>query len=188
MKRWIAILLIFFPTFLFAGTRDTLVYQGLVVDLDGNALNGDFTVRFRLYETESGDEMVWEESQGLLFEDGMFVANLGEVTPFPTDLFAHGSLYLGIRIEDDSEMTPRTPLHSVAWSQWAAIAETLAPDAALARLVIEGYGEVINEEGEWVGPLIRGASEGKGSDGEKGEKGDRGEYAYLFNSYYPAQG
>ena len=57
------------------------------------------------------------ETQSVTTADGIFRVNLGSVTPFPSDFnFNWDGLYLGIKVNADSEMTPRVGLSAVPYA------------------------------------------------------------------------
>lgn len=151
---------------------------GMVTDLSGQGLTGEHRVVFRLYDSPDGTLVLWEETKLLTFLQGAYRATLGNQVGLPAELFLIGDLYLGITVDGDSEMKPRTPISSVPFARVAEVAQGLSVDAMVSRLVIEGVGEVINQSGQWVGPAVQAGGEGpkgdKGDKGDKGEKGDQG--------------
>lgn len=164
MKLGAITLSLFFllPTFAFATTRNSLHQQGLVVDLDGNPVEGLHEMTFRFYESATGGDPVWEETVGINFSGGFYSADLGEARGLPDELFQDAEdLYLGLILDWGEEFSPRFAIGSVPFSRVAEVAVTaLSVDDAISlpRLVISGYGEVIDENGEWIGPPI-GSSE-----------------------------
>jgi hypothetical protein len=118
-----------------AGSRDFLFHQGIATDTAGDPLEGNLNVTFRLYEEATGGTALWEESQLINFVNGVYLTELGSDEPFPSGLFEKESLFLGIQIEGDSEMTPRFEIRSVPFAQQAETAVTalsLAEDAVIA--------------------------------------------------------
>lgn len=128
-----------------AQVPDNLSYQGLLTDSAGQTISGPVLVEFLLYEEAIGGAPLWSEAQVITAADGVFTAILGEgALPFPVDLF-DGPVFLGIRVEADIEMTPRTPLTSSAFSHRARDADTLSgidaaqldQSAAVATLTVD---------------------------------------------------
>ena len=152
--------------------------SGMVKDVRGTWLDGAEFVTFRLYETETEGEPVWEETLDVLFVDGGYFVELGSMEPIPSEVFEEEDLYLTLQIGDDTEMAPRMRFYSVPWAMTADIAmkaKSLDEKAELTRLVVGGYGEVINSEGEWVGsPTGLKGDKGDTGTGLKGDKGDTG--------------
>lgn len=116
--------LLSFSSGVYAGTRDSLFYQGLVLDNAGDPVSGSLSLTFRLYEVPAGGSALWEETQSLNFVNGVYTAELGTVTSFPTTLFERENLYLGVQVAGDSEFSPRSALFSVPFAQQCEVAIT----------------------------------------------------------------
>lgn len=79
--------------------------QGLLTDGQGNPVDGPVEVRFAIYPAQSGGNPLWEETQSVEVEQGIFAAYLGTGNPVDLALFRdHSDLWLGIRVASDSEM------------------------------------------------------------------------------------
>lgn len=90
-------------------------YQGVLKDASGVVVtNGDYTLTFKLYETESGGTEIWTETKLITVVDGIINTKLGSITPIvlPFDK----TYWLGITIGTDSELNPRTKLSTVPYS------------------------------------------------------------------------
>lgn len=126
MSKILSIILValMIPVAAFAGSRNDLYYQGLLFDAEENAVSGTLHVTFRLYEEAEEGEPLWEETQSIVIDRGVYSVPLGSVESFPSGLFEQGSLYLGIQIEGDVEMSPRIGLYSVPFAQQAEVAAT----------------------------------------------------------------
>jgi hypothetical protein len=124
-----------------AGTSTgTIAYQGRLADASGNPLTGTYNMIFRLYEAASSGAPLWTEqwtgSNGVKASDGLFNVMLGSLTPIPTSLVTdHASLFLGITVGTDDEMTPRVQLGSVPF----AVQALTVPDGSItsAKLNID---------------------------------------------------
>ena len=97
-----------------------------VINNDKTSLkNGQYTIRFALYTTDrqnidpypsnaDAGSRVWQETQTINVSEGLITAYLGSLTPFPNSLiFSNNNYYLGIQIDNDSEMIPRRKIGSV---------------------------------------------------------------------------
>src|SRR3989338_577149 len=93
--------------------------SGMVKDVRGTWLDGAEFVTFRLYETETEGEPVWEETLDVLFVDGGYFVELGSMEPIPSEVFEEEDLYLTLQIGDDTEMAPRMRFYSVPWAMSA---------------------------------------------------------------------
>ncbi|MFO0882160.1 MAG: hypothetical protein U0491_01805 [Candidatus Saccharimonadales bacterium] len=97
-------------TVVHATINNQISFQGKLTNPDGtNVTNGTYSIVFSLYTVASGGAAVWTETQGSVsVTDGIFQVNLGSVTSLPGSVdFNSGSIYLGVKVGADPEMTPR---------------------------------------------------------------------------------
>lgn len=101
--------------------QDTVIvnYQGLLTDRDtSEPLTGEVRITFT-FEYPGGIvgwESVWES---VWVEDGLFEVKLGTLTPLPVTVFDADELYLGIRVGDDPQLTPKTLITTVPYAAYA---------------------------------------------------------------------
>ena len=110
----------------------TIAYQGRLADADGNPITNTVNMIFRLYDAATGGVFLWEEqwtgSNGVQVSDGLFNVMLGSLTPIPQSVITgHDSLFLGITVGTDDEMTPRVQLGSVPF----AVQALTVPDGSV---------------------------------------------------------
>ncbi|MFH1768458.1 MAG: hypothetical protein ABH858_04805 [Candidatus Omnitrophota bacterium] len=55
-------------------------YQGRLTDSGGAALNGSYSITFRIYDASSGGTFLWQETQSVVIQEGVFNVLLGSVT------------------------------------------------------------------------------------------------------------
>jgi hypothetical protein len=96
-------------------------YQGYLTDENGDPPpNDDYLITFRIYDAPEDGNIVWEEIHPAVHvTDGFFHVILGDGTPqvpIGDDVFNQPDRWLGIRIEDDPELTPRTRLVTVPYA------------------------------------------------------------------------
>jgi hypothetical protein len=121
-----------------AGTSTgTIAYQGRLADANGSPLTGTYNMIFRLYDAATGGTPLWTEqwtgSNGVKVSDGLFNVMLGSLTPIPTSLVTdHSSLFLGITVGTDDEMTPRVQLGTVPF----AVQALTVPDGSVTTAKI----------------------------------------------------
>ncbi|MGA7306240.1 MAG: tail fiber domain-containing protein [Rhodothermales bacterium] len=97
-----------------AQAPDSLSFQGRLTDSEGNPIFASgLSITFTLYK--AGVD-VWHETQPVDVENGIFDVLLGKVTPLDTVRF-NTAIDLGIKVDEDAEMTPRTPLAGVAYAK-----------------------------------------------------------------------
>ena len=121
-----------------ATSTSTIPYQGRLADASGNPITGKQNMEFRLYDVPVGGVPLWEEfwtgANSVDVSDGLFSVMLGSVnTGLAAAVQGHNSLYLGITVGTDSEMTPRVQLGSVPFSIWSlTVADNSITTAKLA--------------------------------------------------------
>lgn len=99
-------------------------FQGILRTSEGKLVSGAVNLTFSIYDAASGGTPLWSEGQSVTVEAGIYEARLGAVTPLPLSLFDGNTRYLGVKVGDDPEMTPRLPLISVPYAFRAAAADT----------------------------------------------------------------
>jgi len=95
-------------------------YQGVLIDpATGDPVaDASYEMVFSIYDVESGGTAIWTETKNVDTQNGLYSVMLGTTSPTPiTSVFLGGSVrYLGIKVGDDPEMTPRKQIVSVAYA------------------------------------------------------------------------
>ncbi len=102
-----------------AGINRTINFQGKLVSNPAktNVSNTSYTVVFTFYDRATGGTVLWQETQTVTTADGIFRVNLGSVTPIPSNFnFNWDGVYLGMKVNADSEMTPRIQMAAVPYA------------------------------------------------------------------------
>jgi|GEM_PF-3589862 len=96
----------------YATINPQIAFQGKLANPDGtNVADGSYSIVFSLYTAGSGGSSIWSETKSITLSDGLFQTNLGDTTALPGSVsFNVSSLYLGIKVGTDAEMTPRVSL------------------------------------------------------------------------------
>lgn len=115
-----------------ADPPSTFAYQGRLADSNGAPLTDTYTMVFRVYNSAAGGAPLWEEqwtgSNSVKVSDGLFNVMLGSLTAIPKSVVTGNStLWLGITVGTDNEMTPRIQLGSVP----TAIQALTVPDGSI---------------------------------------------------------
>ena len=105
-------------------STQTIAYQGRLADASGSPLTGFYSMVFRLYGAPEGGSPLWEETwtteNSVSVNDGLFNIMLGSLSPISQQVITgNSSLYLGIAVGTDSEMTPRVQLGTVPYATQA---------------------------------------------------------------------
>jgi len=111
-------------------------YQGKLIDPTTNApKTGPVTLTFKLYNdptlSGAGNLLYTETQSNIPLTNGAFSVQIGSLTAISRELFLGASVYLGVTVSGDSEMTPR---QNLAMSAYAYTANQLS-DNTDVRLV-----------------------------------------------------
>lgn len=96
----------------------TLVnYQGRLTDPAGDPVaDGNYSVVFTIYDDAVAGSTIWTETQNVTTTAGLFSILLGSVTAVTDNVFNGTTRYLGLAVDGDPELTPRTALVSVPYA------------------------------------------------------------------------
>ncbi len=163
----------------FAGVPHILTEQGRLLDATGTPVTGSVTLVFNLYDNPTSGTSLWTETQTVDLDAGNFSVDLGEGTSFDqgspakdlfvTEALAGKTLYLGITVNTDAEMSPRQALLAVPY---AIVADNAVGDITPNSVSIAGT-TVIDSTGKWVGPST-GLVGPQGPEGPTGATGAAG--------------
>ena len=150
-----------------------LNYQGQLTPKQNEEMPNPLTITFTLYNTPTTLQPLWQESQNVTHNDGIFHTLLGNISPFPKTLFDEDNLYLEIRIAEEPALQPRQRIVSVAYAMQAnnATGHITPQSLTLGSTTIDTTGKisttqittdslvigqtgVINRQGQWTGPPL----------------------------------
>ena len=119
-------LMVGLPATGFGDVPHQINFQGYLTDDLGNPLNGEYSMTFAIYNVDTGGSALWGDKLMVFVVNGVYDVILGQLSNEinPTDM--DGELFLGVRVENDAEMTPRQPITATAFALKAAIADTVA--------------------------------------------------------------
>ncbi|MCK4548077.1 MAG: right-handed parallel beta-helix repeat-containing protein [Candidatus Eisenbacteria sp.] len=103
-------------------------YQGILTDTGGQPVDGDHKITFAIYpDSAAGATALWtEEHDPVPVNEGLFNVILGGIEAIPDSVFASASRWMGIKVDDDPETSPRMQITSVPWAFSAAAADSAA--------------------------------------------------------------
>ena len=141
------------PTIAAAAGPWTVFFKGKVTGLPAEALAKAGFLQFSLYQEPTGGSPLWTSKIWQLSpnEKGEFIAKLGDAaqqdTIIPQDLFfKHEYLYLGVRMDQGEETSPRFRVSSAAHAADAAALQGHEPSEAASA----GQIPVIDQTGALV--------------------------------------
>jgi hypothetical protein len=106
------------------GFPGTINYQGMLRQPDGKPVaDGPYAITVAIYDAVTGGAPIHTETfNRTTVRDGIFNVVLGADAnnPLKQSVFDHAPLYMGIKVGEDSEMTPRQRVHAVPWALQAA--------------------------------------------------------------------
>ncbi len=93
-------------------TKTPVPFQGRLTDSSGAAVGGQVSLTFALYKQQNGTTVLWSEQHSVTPQDGWFAVVLGDVGAGGNALpdWDGSELWLGVTVQGDAEMTPRTPI------------------------------------------------------------------------------
>ena len=104
-----------------------MTHQGRLLDSQSEPVNGSFDITYRLFETATSSQVLWQETQLVSVADGLFSARLGSSVPLDFSVIGlkPDSLWLEIQIGGDPPISPRSRLSATPFS---AVAHGLKGD------------------------------------------------------------
>ncbi|OHA58438.1 MAG: hypothetical protein A2571_01510 [Candidatus Vogelbacteria bacterium RIFOXYD1_FULL_44_32] len=116
---------IFTPLTASAAINQQINYQGKLTTTAGAAVtDATRSTVFSLYTASSGGTAIWTETQSVSTTDGLFSVMLGSVTSLATVNF-NQTLYLGVNVASDGEMSPRKIIGAVPASFYSSDSDKL---------------------------------------------------------------
>ena len=123
-----------------------LHYQGVLSDIEGNPVHclndgsctDTYSMTFRLYaEVDGGDALFEQAESNVEISNGVFEVTLGSPTPITLAVVAGADLFLGLSINEGTELMPRLRVASSAFALKAqhAVSATTADKASDADTV-----------------------------------------------------
>ncbi len=121
--------LVFSSTYVFARVPPVINYQGKLTNPSGAPVNGTLQMVFTVYSDTGGITPLWTETQAaVVIDKGVFNVLLGSVDSIPYSVFDGSIRYLGVKVGDDPEITPRKPLVSVGYAFHSGTAHKMTFD------------------------------------------------------------
>ncbi|MFZ6186193.1 collagen-like protein, partial [Nannocystis pusilla] len=111
-------------------------------------VDGTQDITFAIYDAEVAGNEIWAETISVTFDEGFFSVRLGEQLVLDEIVFDGSTRWLGITVGSDPEMTPRAAIVSVPYAMFAG---DVRGEINPTSVNIQGFGQVINESGQWVG-------------------------------------
>ncbi|MEX2234620.1 MAG: tail fiber domain-containing protein [Cyclobacteriaceae bacterium] len=141
MKKNASILILFVMGIFsaFSQMPKTLSYQGNVSDASG-PLSGTYALTFRIYDSATGGGMLWSETNDAVpIVNGNFSIILGKSVS--VDIEANTSLWLGITVGTNPEVSPRVELTGSLYALGMALPYKVKSSSSISLFSIEATGD-----------------------------------------------
>ena len=170
----VALLLSSLPLAAETAVPGLMTYQAFVTD-DANqplapAAPANYEVIFRIYDSATGDTVIWSEKQTVSIFQGNFSVLLGNgqvvgAEPKPEDLgaiFTAKERYMGITVGENAEFSPRQRILPNAYAYRAKVAESVGGVISLdgtstslsGALDVDGFTDLVGFRSEGNGAIV----------------------------------
>ena len=103
----------------YAAAPGLLPMQGYLVDANGAPIDGATEIVFALYDADTDATPLFEETQSVTIDKGMFTAYVGQVEELDLALFRDQPVLYASMTIDGEELLPRVQLGSVPYAAYA---------------------------------------------------------------------
>jgi hypothetical protein len=118
-------ILLWFAVAVGAEVPKLINYQGKLTTAQGGCVDTTVQMTFSIYSDTMSISPLWTETQSSVqVNEGVFNVLLGRIDSIPDSVFNGEIRYLGVRIGDDPEMTPRRAIVSVGYAYRTSEADT----------------------------------------------------------------
>ncbi len=120
-----------------AAVPQLINYQGRLTDPAGDPVaDGSYSVVFTIYDAATVGNSKWTEIQNVITTDGLFSVLLGSSIPILDTVFNDPTRYLGIKIETDTEISPRIMMVTVPYAFHASKADSATASETAGRYAL----------------------------------------------------
>ena len=117
--------LVFVPYISYAELPTSINYQGELNNADGTPVNAKVNITFTLYDAADIGTSLWADTQSVNVVDSVFNVRLGSNGNPLSIVHFQNELWLGIAVDTDEEMLPRTALDLVPYAVRALDSDTI---------------------------------------------------------------
>ena len=129
-----------------------MTQQGRILDSDGVPYEGIQAFEYRIYDAETGGNLLWEDTLAVNTRNGYYAAVLGSdplVNPLDEQVLSLYPLYLELTVS--GTVLARQSIHSAPYAQMSGVAESVDGGSVNASDVSIGGAPVIDSGRNWVG-------------------------------------
>jgi len=158
-------------------------YQGRLTDSLGQPLDTSVNMAFSIYDNRISGTAMWTELQpSVAVSGGVFHVRLGKANPLDESIFVDTVCWLGVKVGNDSEISPRTQMVAVPWAYRVSTVDSAYGGVIKGDLVIEEKATVgITNYNSGANTFCAGSSNTTSGDFSS-VTGGFDNYAYGLNS------
>lgn len=120
-------------TFLSAQVPETISYQGILTDNLGEVVpNGEYTILFKIYNSEESTTVLWQETHTTDVNNGIINVIMGSINPLALPL--DEAYWVGLTIGESEELVPRLMLNPTMYSLKSKSTEGIADSVAVRSI------------------------------------------------------
>ncbi len=125
----------------------SIAYQGHLTDTQGNPIDADVAMVFRIWNDQDAGSVLWVQTQSVVqVRGGLFSVTLGVISP---TIFIGDNRALSIQVGSDPEMTPRIPIQSVPFAYNAERATYAVTAGYAATSAVAQVAQSVPAQGPW---------------------------------------
>jgi len=119
-------------------------YSGKLSDNTGQPLpDSSYSVTFKIYDDSIAGTVVWAETRSIATTNGLISVQLGESLPLTDAAFSSDSRWLGVQVESDPELVPRTRLSTTPYSHRVSTVDGTRGGSIVGDVEVNGEISVI---------------------------------------------
>lgn len=119
-------------------------FQGRVTDNNNIPYNGNYNLTFRIYDSQTGGNLLWNETQNnILIQKDLYSVLLGSVNEL--NILFDKAYYLTIEINSEGEISPRVPIVPVGYSFRALYSDTAVNAMTLNNFSSDSFVKVTGD-------------------------------------------
>ncbi len=143
-------------------------FQGTLTDSTGTPLNGEFAVRFRIYDAPTGGQVLFTEINSVDVFDGSYSVQIGELTPLaPSIMLLYPNVWLEVSVRDQLNWIVLDPRIRIVQVPAAMVAQT-------AMFALSGNPGPTGPTGPTGATGVQGLTGDPGATGPTGPEGPVG--------------
>ena len=144
------VLALLLSSVVFADPPRIMNYQAKLTNSDGVALDGDYSITFRIYDAATGGTLLWYQTKTVTVTNGLFDEQLDLSINGGDTLKFNRPYWIALEVGSDGEMSPREKLAPVSFAFRSIYADTAK---VVGSGAVQTDGTSITGDGTAANPL-----------------------------------